>query len=81
MPNGPGGSARGRLGARTGSGRVGDDGDPARRDAGLVELDGGGGQGGDRLERGERGEGEDRQRHAGQRASPGRGDAEEQDRP
>ena len=70
-----------RRGSRTGSGASGNGGDPAGGDAGLVELDGGRGQGGNRLERGERGQGEHGQRHPGQRAGPGGGDAEQQDRP
>ena len=56
-------------------GRIHDGGDPSRSDAGLPELDGGGRQSSDRLERGQRGKGEHRQRHPRQRAGPGGGDA------
>jgi hypothetical protein len=47
----------------------------------LIELESGGRERGDGLERGERGEGEYRQRHPGERAVPGGRDAQQQDRP
>ncbi len=64
-----------------GVGRVGNGSDPPCGDAGLIELDGRGGQGGDGLKSRERGEGEHRQRHPRERTGPGGRDAEEQDRP
>ena len=54
--------------------------DPGRRGAGLPELEGGGGERGHGLERGQRGQRDNGQRHPAQAADRG-GDAEQQDGP
>ena len=61
--------------------RVQDHRDPAGRHPGLPELDRCGGQHGDRLEGGERGQRQHGQRDPGQRAVPGGRDPEQQDAP
>ena len=70
-----------RGGLADGVGRVQYRRDPAGRFAGVAELDGGRGQGGDRLEGGQRGQRQHGQRDSGQRAAAGGGDAEQQDAP
>ena len=69
------------AGSRTGSGASRTAAIRRRRHPGLAELDRRGGQGGDRLEGGERGQRQHRQRDPGQRAVSGGGDAEQQDAP
>ena len=61
--------------------RVGHRRDPVRRAPGLAELERGRGQGRDRLERGQRGEGDDGQRYPAQDPGSGGRDAEQQDAP